>query len=71
MRKVDTKAVMTVRTKFAILLIVSRFIKLKFLKLKMFFMQDKPCWLFLLSLAQRKKQRDIHPNQAFPYMGRM
>ena len=26
MRKVDTKAVMTVRTKFAILLIVSRFI---------------------------------------------
>ena len=25
----------------------------------------------LLSLAQRKKQRDIHPNQAFPYMGRM
>ena len=39
MRKVDTKAVMTVRTKFAILLIVSRFINLKFLKLKMFFMQ--------------------------------
>ena len=30
MRKVETKAVMTVRTKFAILLSVSRFIKLKF-----------------------------------------
>ena len=30
MRKVDTKAVMTVRMKFATLLIVSRFIKLKF-----------------------------------------
>ena len=30
MRKVDTKAVMTVSTKFAILLIVSRFIKYKF-----------------------------------------
>ena len=30
MRKVDTKAVMTVSTKFAILLIVSRFIKLEF-----------------------------------------
>ena len=30
MRKVDTKAVITVRIKFAILLIVSRFIKLKF-----------------------------------------
>ena len=29
-KKVDTKAVMTVKTKFAILLIVSRFIKLKF-----------------------------------------
>ena len=29
-RKVDTKAVMTVKTKYAILLIVSRFIKLKF-----------------------------------------
>jgi hypothetical protein len=27
--------------------------------------------ILLLSLAQRKKQRDIHPNQAFPYMGRM
>ena len=30
MRKVDTKAVMTVSTKFAILLIVSRFINYKF-----------------------------------------
>ena len=30
MRKVDTKAVMTVRIKFAILLIVSRFINYKF-----------------------------------------
>ena len=29
-RKVEKKAVMTVRTKFAILLIVSLFIKLKF-----------------------------------------
>ena len=27
-------------------------------------------FVLLLSLAQRKKQRDIYPNQAFPYMGR-
>ena len=25
----------------------------------------------LLSLAQRKKQRNIHPNQTFPYIGRL
>ena len=27
--------------------------------------------VLLLSSARRKKQRSIHPNQAFPYMGRM
>ena len=36
MRKVDTKAVMTVRIKFAILLIVSRFINIVILKLYSF-----------------------------------
>jgi len=68
MRKVDTKAVMTVRTKFAILLIVSRFIKLIFLKVTIYFAGLRPAGFFLLSLAQRKKQRNIHLTQALPYM---
>ena len=68
MRKVDTKAVMTVRTKFAILLIVSRFIKLNFLKVTIYFAGLRPARFFLLSLAQRKKQRNIHLTQALPYM---
>ena len=70
MRKVDTKAVMTVRMKFATLLIVSRFIKLKFYKLYII-SQGKPTGYIiggypqtpylLLFLAQKKKQKDIHP----------
>ena len=28
-------------------------------------------FILLLSLAQRKKQRNIHPNQTFPYIGRL
>ena len=68
MRKVDTKAVMTVSTKFAILLIVSLFIKLNFLKVTIYFAGLRPAGFFLLSLAQRKKQRNIHLTQALPYM---
>ena len=42
MRNVDTKAVITVRIKFAILLIVSRFIKVNF-KIIQYFCRVAPC----------------------------
>ena len=67
MRKVDTKAVMTVKTKFAILLIVSRFIKLKFLKLKMFFMRRAlPCRIIFLTFFGAKKEAKKHPPNPSP-----
>ena len=66
MRKVDTKAVMTVRTKFAILLIVSRFIKLNFLKVQ-YILQG--CALldfsYLLWRKERSKETSTYP-KSFP-----
>ena len=63
MRKVDTKAVITVRIKlpsFSAVGILKIFIFAKSLNL---YWQGKPCRLFLLFLAQKKKQKDIHPPQ--------
>jgi hypothetical protein len=36
-----------------------------------FLRREEKSIVLLLSSARRKKQRSIHPNQAFPYMGRM
>jgi hypothetical protein len=62
MRKVETKAVMTVRIKFAILLIVSFFINVEILSNTLYIIGGYPQTPdLLLFLAQKKKQKDIHP----------
>ena len=40
---------------------------------KKFYLQCRvvPCSLFFFSGAEKRTKRDIHPNQTFPYMGRL
>ena len=69
-KKVETKAVMTVKTKFAILLIVSRFIKLKFLKVIHYYIlgdTPKPQFSYFLRREERSKEASTLP-KAPPYM---
>ena len=47
------------------------FHKVEFFKVTIYFAGLRPAGFFLLSLAQRKKQRNIHLTQALPYMERM
>ena len=66
-KKVETKAVMTVKTKFAILLIVSRFIKLNFKSYTLLYIGGYPQTPVLF--AEQALPSSINPNPFFVRMG--